>query len=303
MTPYYPGGFPSGTASDGDSVDASSEDPGGSPSGHEYSAGYETEAATRIGDEEVDLSEEVQRMREHHEGRHQSDGDHSTREHYRDRKRIPQAICSSLPLTETEKGMVVNVVENIDLARFGQQKGIPRVTLGVVAVVVDERKREPMEDPEFVRWTDEYRSACDSLGVTMSDLGTIKESVREWLEENRITATPTAPPKRDTALPGPTSPDDLPAEYWDNQPAELWEELAETWNDAPEGFRDAIPDRYRELVDRIRRWEPWDMEDVGPEHDRPPFGTWSDQEIEGPWIAEGDIKDVEGPLDAENSDS
>lgn len=247
-----------------DSIEASSEDLGGSPHGHEYSAGYESQMATRIGDEEVSDSE-VERLRELHEGRHQSDGEHSVRESQRDKKRIAQAICSALPLAAHEREKVVSVVEHMDLTQFGHQKGIPRVTLGVVVVVVDEQHRqEALETSEIVTWSDEFRSICDNLDVSMSDLSTIKETVREVLEEGTVRVG-TKMPRRDPALPSPTSADDLPDSYWEDRHSEYWARVARYWQMWPEARKEAMPDKYRDLVERLHQWKPWQETENGEE--------------------------------------
>jgi hypothetical protein len=247
---------PSGQFPCEDSIEASSDDLGGTQEGHAFSAGYDSAMATRIGNEKSNNSN-VERLRQLHEGRHQSDGQHSLRESQRDKKRIAQAICSALPLTSHEREEVVTVVQNLNLDRFGNQKGISRVTLGVVAVVVDEQYRTAGDDiGEIVAWTDEFRTFCENHDISMSDLSTIKQNIREAL------ATPSAsmsfaPKRRDLALPEPTSPTNLPDEYWERQPPKYWVAVARTWDRDPQELRGALPDEYRKRVDALHRWEPW----------------------------------------------
>lgn len=136
--------------------------------------------ATRIGDEYAS-DEEADRLRKLHEGRHRTDGQHSTREHYRDKTRIAQALCSPLPLARHERREVVRIVEQLNLEKFGFHRAISRAVLGTIVVVVDERKRQFMEDPELVSRSDEFREVCDQHNVSMSDLSSIKKSAREAL--------------------------------------------------------------------------------------------------------------------------
>lgn len=256
------GGFalsPPGRTPNDDSIEASSNDPGGTPDGKKFSAGYESQMATRIGEEDSD--DDADHLRELHEGRHRSDGEHSVRESQRDKKRIAQGICSSLPFARHEQRDVVSLVEQLDLTRFGNQRSIPRVVLGAVIVVVDEHHRQSREDAEeFVTWSDEFRTLCAENGVKMSDLNTIKEKVREGIQSKGATLGPTNP-RRDTSLSGPTSPRNLPDEYWDNIPAERWTVMAKRWENVPDEKKEAIPTEHRERVELLRRWEPW------PDHD------------------------------------
>lgn len=261
-TPYRGRLSPPGRTMYDDSIEASSDDVGGSDDGYTFSAGYDSQMATRIGDEE-NSDRYTRRLRELHEGRHQSDGQHSVRESQRDKKRISQAICSALPLASHERESVVTVVENLNLDRFGNQKGIPRVTLGVVAVVVDEQHRAEAEDSnEIVMWTDEFRTLCEKHEVSMSDHSTIKAKIREILETESVPMT-SAPGKRDPALPGPTPLDERPDEFWEELSAEAWVSVARRWEKHPQEFQDAIPDEYREVVENLRKHEPWqDGEDT-----------------------------------------
>jgi len=235
-----------------DSVSASSPELGEDDDRDAYTVGYDSSMATRIGDEGSNDGD-AKRLRELHEGRHRSDGQHSTREHHRDKKRIRQAICSSLPLTEREEEKVANVVEGIDFSRFGQHRALERVILGVVVVVVDEQRRQ--DDPdmdEFVLWSDEFREICESLDISMSDLSSIKENVREALDSETFKTGPRRP-RRDPALPGPASIDERPRRYWDSISAKRWIEIAQLWEKVPDEAKEALPDNYRELVERLQQ--------------------------------------------------
>ncbi|WP_226013590.1 hypothetical protein [Halomicrobium salinisoli] len=240
-----------------DSFDASSNDPDRGDVGYSFSAGYESQAATRIGDEET-RDDKAEKLRKYHEGRHQSDGEHSAREAERDKKRVSQAICSTLPLAKHEREAVVNAVSNLDLDRFGNQKAIAKVTLGVVVVLVDEQHRADADDiDQCVSFSDEFRDVRDTHGVSMSDLSTIKRIAREQLEEQSVSTMP-ATKRRDPALPGPRGPRDLPRQFWDALPATEWVRIAQNWDDQPEAYKDSIPDDYRETIGLLRKWEPWE---------------------------------------------
>lgn len=131
---------PPGRIRGDDSIDASSEDTDRTDDGYRYSAGYDSQMATRIGAEN-EYNPDIDRLRAMHEGCHQSDGEHSLRESQREKRRISQALCSSLPISDHEGEKVVDAVESLNFDCFGNQKAIPRVTLGVVAV-----RRLPPED-------------------------------------------------------------------------------------------------------------------------------------------------------------
>lgn len=240
-----------------ESLDASSEETDRDDEGYSFKSGYESQMATRIGDEESG-DPEVENLRKTHEGRKRSDGEHAAREAERDKKRVSQAVCSSLPLATHETESVVNAVSNLDLDRFGSQKGIQRVTLGVVAVLVDEHHRSGVEElDKFVFRSNEFQERCETYGVSMSDLNTIKQVVREQLEKQSIPRTP-GTSRRDPAMPEPTQPDEFPRQYWDELPAQSWATIAEGWENQPYDFKNAVPDDYRENVDLLRTWEPWE---------------------------------------------
>lgn len=223
--------------------------------------------ATRIGDEDDDDGD-AERLRKLHDGRHPSDGDLSARQSQWEKTRIAEAICSALPLAQHERDKGLSVVESLDFSKFGQQKGLERVILGVIAVVVDERHRQRVDvDGEIVSFTDEYSEICDSLDVSMSDLGTIKGIVREALDKGNATVW-RREPLRDTLLPEPTPVDEFPCEYWDERNPEYWVRNAKAWSRLSDEFKEAIPDEYRDLIENLRQWEPWvDEEDPADSDD------------------------------------
>lgn len=245
-----------------DSLAASREDEPRDDTGYDYT-GFETPAATRIGDE-ADDDPEVERLRKHHDGRHQSDGEHSARETERDKERFAQAICSTLPVTEQERQHVVTAVKSFNLDRFGNQKSITKVTLGTAAVLADEHYREgAVELDELVRHSEEFREIRDKHEITMSDLSTVKETVRELLDSELVPVKSDVR-RRDPVLPDPTAPNDLPRQYWEELSSESWVTIARTWERRSEAYKDAVPPEYKERVRMLREWEPW-TDDTGSE--------------------------------------
>lgn len=241
-----------------DSVEASEEGRDRTDDGHDYTAGYDTNMATRIGG--IDGDPDAERLQTLHEGRHQSDGKHSARETQRDKPRIAQAICSALPITDREREMVTTVMEQLDLQPFGSQRGIPRVVLGVAAVIIDEHARADQGlDREIVARHDDFRDLCTKHDVSMSDLTTLKKIVREQLADQRV-GLESWPRRRDPALPGPTTIEDRPDEFWENHEPAYWEAVAKEWENHPETFRNGLPEQYQRLVENLRRWEPWTTE-------------------------------------------
>lgn len=246
-----------------DSIDASSEDPGGSEEGYQYT-GYDTPAATRIGKEGVDDQRDIERLRELNEERDSwSNKQYSLRGADQDKIRFSQALCQSLPLAKKEREKVVAVVEQLDFERFGYQKEIQRVVLGTVAVVMDEFIRPPETFEEAITRCEPFQSTKSALGVSMSDLGTIKDRVREMIKNGDVTIPEPAPEnhRRDPALPAPTSYSEKPEEYWENYSPERWAIIARGWEHHREEMEDALPDEKRELVQKLRKWEPWKIQD------------------------------------------
>ena len=262
-----------------DSIDASSDDPRGTDQGYIFT-GYDTVGATRIGKVSENSSRKTKKLQRYNEGRHRSVGSHSLRESRRDKKRICQALCQSFSLTEGEREKILDIVEQIDFERFGYQKGIQRVVLGTVAVVMDEYISPPDTFDESIARSEEFRSAKNALGISMSDLSTIKGHVREMIEQGEVhIPAGRSIPRRDPALPRPTPYHEKPAEYWQNISPEQWDHLARSWESAPEELKNGLPVEKRELVDRLRRWEPWKIN--GPSGgDSDPTASKSEQQIE-----------------------
>lgn len=295
LAAYHPPGRVPGQ----DSIEASREENPRDDVGYDYT-GYESQMATRIGDEDSN-DPEVERLRQLHEGRHQSDGEHSARETERDKERVAQAICSNLPVNSREREHVVNAVKSLNLDAFGNQKNLTKVTLGMVAVLVDEQYREPDELDDLVARSDEYQSIRDTHDISMSDLNTVKQIAREELENQQVSLT-SGIRRRDPALPDPTDPDDLPRQYWEELSAESWARIARDWERQPQEYKDAIPDDYRETVDLLRRWEPWeaeeDEEEASDDVEEQQKSPQTDQ-IDAESVDEDEIDDLDDDVAAE----
>ncbi len=283
---------PPGRTSYDDSIDASSDDPGGTEHGYLFSAGYDSSMATRIGDEE-NFDPKAERLRELHEGRHRSDGEHSVRESYRDKERLSQSICSVLPLASHERQKVISVVQQIDFSQLGSQKALIKAILGTVAVVIDERERDAESYEDLVSRTDEYRSICDSHEISMSDQSTVKSKVREALDEREVVIPQGEElPNRDPALPGPTALDERPDIYWEEKPSQFWVKIAKNWEHRPAELKEGFPERYREHVDLLRKWEPWKEDEADEAGDVVPE-TISDEDTSTDEVIESMKEELE----------
>ncbi|QLC35768.1 hypothetical protein EFA46_016040 (plasmid) [Halarchaeum sp. CBA1220] len=246
---------PPGQAMFDSSLEASSETVGEDDHYDAYPLEYDSPAATRIG-KNGEGGDQIEQLRALNDERHRAVGNFSTHDSERYKDRTVQAICSSLPLANREQELVCGVVDWIGFSQFGQQKSIPKVTLGVVAVVIDERHRETDDLEDMVSRSTTFKEMRDSLGITMSDLGTVKQKVRDALGDREVILGPNCP-KRDPLLPGPTTADDRPREYWDGISPASWENIAKEWDNFSSEFQEAVPEEYHDLVKRLRRWEPW----------------------------------------------
>ncbi|QCC57322.1 hypothetical protein DVR14_01190 (plasmid) [Natrinema thermotolerans] len=157
---------------------------------------------------------------------------------------------------------MISVVQSLDFSRFGNQKALIKVTLGVVAVVIDEREREAESFNELISRSPEFRSICDSHEISMSDLSTVKPRVREALDEGEVIIPQGEElTNRDPALPGPTPTEERPEVYWRERSAEYWAWTAQRWEHLPDEFKKGIPKKYRDRVGQLRHWAPWKDEE------------------------------------------
>ncbi|MGB9966320.1 DNA-directed RNA polymerase subunit epsilon [Halobacterium hubeiense] len=164
-----------------------------------FTVGYDETGETRVGGAEVVEGSRRERLIRHHEGRHQSDGGHSTREAVRDKKRVTQSFCSVLDLPRYQQERAVAVMLQLNLDRFGRQKQLENVALGVIRVVVDfERRRhffggrEPSavdlsgdalsEYPSRLGEAEEYHELCEAHGISDSGRYKLGKYVKRELE-------------------------------------------------------------------------------------------------------------------------
>lgn len=114
-----------------------------------YTVGYDEVGKTRVG---IGTSGgNIERLVRHNEGRHHLDGSLSAREAARDKKRITQAFCSSLDVSLHQQREAVSIMGRINLDRFGRQKRIEKVALGVIKVVVTRDRFRP-RGPGSMKW-------------------------------------------------------------------------------------------------------------------------------------------------------
>lgn len=249
-----------------DSINASSNNEDRSDEGYDLSTGAERSAATYVGKpRDPHYDDQLQRV---NDNRDTYDGSLGQRQNQWDKKRICEAICSQLPISELQRKKILNAMEELDLERFGQQKAIERVCLGTAAVIVDPERAENADYPDEVTllsWEDEFRATAKPLGVSMSDLSTIKRIVREelgWASLDPVTVGP----KRDVNLPKiPFS--DRPDEYWERQSPQSWEFIARSWETKDDEYKEAVPEEKQELVRLLHKWEPWERSDESTDRD------------------------------------
>lgn len=117
---------------------------------------FESPSATSIGkaSERNDLGERLQRINDE---RDEDANGHSERMHRLDRRRIMEAICSSLPVSPAEADLAMNLFEPLDLDQFGNQKAVEKVALATLRCVVDQRRVDHGGDyDDLLRESEEY---------------------------------------------------------------------------------------------------------------------------------------------------
>lgn len=221
---------------------------------------YETPDATSIGKPDERNEREV-RLQEVNEERDRYSDGFAERMHYVDRRRIIEALCSALPVSNAEQEAAISAFESIDLDQFGNQKAVEKVALATIRHVVDQRRVEHSGgSANLLRYSDEYSQVKDD--VLPNDRGFMKlcSNVSDAIDSG---------PRFYTLIPGrdPNLPDstrrrwDYPDEFWSEMSADGWEQIARNWTAQPEKFRKQMPDEYRELVEQLQHWEPWNEEE------------------------------------------
>lgn len=156
-----------------------------------YTTGYDEVADTRVGLITGAEGTATARQSRHNEGRHQSDGEHSTRESQRDKKRITQAFCSRLGVTEFQQQRAITAMGLMNLDRFGHQKRLTKVALVTIKVVV-EYDRSSLVDPQtmggdtsLIRLLndDMFTTLLDQNNVSRSDVFSVSQLVKRELKK------------------------------------------------------------------------------------------------------------------------
>jgi hypothetical protein len=161
-----------------------------------YTTGYDPFGETRIGTGTTKGN--IERLIRQNEGRHHSDGNHSTREAERDKKRITGALCSTLDVTTYQQRRAIAAMSQMNLDRFGQQKRIEKVALCTIGIVVDyERRRyflqgndptevdlsEASQDfPDRFSQNPEFQDRCSQHGISDDDHYSVTQLVKAELK-------------------------------------------------------------------------------------------------------------------------
>lgn len=158
----------------------------------EYTTGYDAFGDTRVGIGSA--GGDITKLIRHNEGRHPSDGNHSTREATRDKVRVTESFCSTLDLPSHQQRAAVAAMATMNLDRFGRQKRLGKVALATIKVIVewDRSRRFPDdvvsdldEDDLPTRMLDDpdYREILDQQGVSKADLYSVSQLVKRELKK------------------------------------------------------------------------------------------------------------------------
>lgn len=202
---------------------------------------YETPAAGQIGES----GDEHDRLRELNEGRHRSDGRFAVRQSQWDKKHVTQIFCSQLGLTRPQRDGVMDAMESLDFSKFGSQRAIETVALGVIRYVVNKDRVERNPDATWVSHEDQFKELMDDCDVSMSNLTTVKEVALEQIPNLQAGQST---PKRDPTLPSGDS-QNRSAEWWEEHLDSYYADLDEDeWNEVPDAFVEAIPAEHHDRV-------------------------------------------------------
>ena len=160
----------------------SEEDISGDQNQFEY--GPESPAATRIGSGS-EIDDKGERLSELNDGRHQSDGELSTRTAEWDKKRITQALCSSLRLSNLQQNEAVRMMQELNLDAFGSQKSIEKVALAVIKFVVNRDRAEQGSLEHRISEDEEFQRLVTKFGLE-TGMSRLSQSVKEQLKQNGL---------------------------------------------------------------------------------------------------------------------
>jgi hypothetical protein len=162
-----------------------------------YTTGYDPFGETRIGIGTANGN--IERLIRLNEGRHHSDGNHSTREAARDKKRITGSLCSTLGIPTYQQRRAVAAMSQMNLDRFGQQKRIEKVALCTIGIVVDRERRryflqenDPTEVdlseasqqdfPDRFSQNSDFQDLCSQHGVSDDDHYSVTQLIKAELK-------------------------------------------------------------------------------------------------------------------------
>lgn len=157
-----------------------------------YTTGYDPAGETRVG--VGNANGDIERLVRHNEGRHRADGNHSTREAARDKKRITESFCSHLGLTTYQQRESISAIGKLNLDRFGQQKRLEKVALTVIKVIVEWDRFSRLKDSDLSniedsripdRMTDssDYCKLLEVYDVSRKELYSVSQIVKRELRK------------------------------------------------------------------------------------------------------------------------
>lgn len=156
-----------------------------------YAVGYEPVGETSIGNASERhrhskfsrFRTPADRLAEHNEGRHPSDGTLSARLARLDKKRITHAYCSRLDITQFQRDEAVRAMLLLNLDDFGQNKRIEKVALTVIRVVVNYNRFAHLRDEDGTRIseTGNFKRLAESVNLDQRTMRRLSRSIKEKL--------------------------------------------------------------------------------------------------------------------------
>jgi len=156
-----------------------------------YAVGYEPVGETSIGNASERYSHSkfsrfrtpADRLAEHNEGRHPSDGTLSARLARLDKKRITQAYCSRFDVTQFQRDEAVRAMLLLNLDGFGQNKRIEKVALTVIRVVVNYNRFAHLrkKDAPRISETEDFKRLAKSVHLDKRTMRRLSRSIKEKL--------------------------------------------------------------------------------------------------------------------------